>query len=232
MEQETSGSAGLLAAIVDSSFDAIISQTLEGTVTSWNPAATKLFGYDAHEMAGESIRRLIPVDRQDEEDQAIRRIKAGEQVEPYETVRLHKNGNPIDVLLTVSPIRGPDGNIASASKIYRDYTSQKRAAEMLRQSEERLRQFVEQAPAAIAMFDRNMRYMGCSRCWLTLLGRDEQSVIGRSHYEVFREIPQRWKEVHQRGLAGEVVRAEEDPFVRADGRTQLLRWEVRPWLTG
>ena len=137
MEHETCGSMGLLAAIVNSSFDAIISKTLEGTVTSWNRAATDVFGYDPGEMIGESIRRLIPGDRQDEEDQVLGRIKAGERVEPYETVRLHKNGNPIDVLLTVSPIWDQDGKIVGASKIVRDFTSQKNAAETLRQSEER-----------------------------------------------------------------------------------------------
>ena len=233
MEQEASGSAGLLAAIVNSSFDAIISKTLEGTVTSWNPAATKLFGYDPGEMIGESIRRLIPAERQDEEDRILARIKAGERVESYETVRLHKNGHPIDVFLTSSAIRGPDGKIIGASKIVHDVTLQKRAraAESLRQSEEHFREFVEQAPASIAMFDRNMLYLACSRRWLTDRGRKERSIAGRSHYEVFPEIPERWKEVHRRGMAGEVVRAEEDPIVRADGRTQWLQWEMRPWLT-
>ncbi len=139
MEQEIAGSLGLLASIVNSSFDGIISQTLEGTVTSWNPAATKLFGYESSEIIGQSIRRLIPIDRKEEEDQNLAMIAAGERVESYETVRLHKNGSPIDVRLTVSPIWNPDGKIAGVSKIYRDYTSQKRAAESLRRSEARLR---------------------------------------------------------------------------------------------
>ena len=165
---------------------------------SWNPAATKLFGYDPCEMIGETIRRLIPAGRQDEEDQVVGRIKTGKRVKSCETVRLHKNGNPIDVRLTISPIWDPDGKIVGASKIYRDDTLQKRAAEMLRQSEERLRQFVEQAPAAIAMFDRNMRYIACSRRWLRDYWPDEVSLVGQSHYEEIPEIPESWKEVHRR----------------------------------
>ncbi len=233
MEQETSGSTGLLAAIVNSSFDAIISQTLEGAVTSWNPAATQLFGYDAHEMTGQSIRRLIPAGRQDEEDEVVRRIKAGERVESYETIRLHKNGDPVDVLLTVSPIQDRGGKIVGASKIMRDITEKKRAAELLRKKrEEVLRQFVEQSCAAVAMFDRDMRYMACSLRWLTEHGIEEQNLLGRSHYEVFPDVPDRWKAAHRRGMAGEVMCAEEDAFFRADGRTQWMRLWVRPWLTG
>jgi PAS domain S-box-containing protein len=101
----------------------------------------------------------------------------------------------------------------------------------LRESRERLQLFISYAPASLAMFDRGMRYMAVSRRWLddyALVGRD---VLGVSHYEIFPEIGQAWKDVHARGLAGEVVRAEEDRFDRADGTTLWLRWEVRPWHT-
>ncbi|HJW23630.1 MAG TPA: ATP-binding protein [Rhodocyclaceae bacterium] len=101
----------------------------------------------------------------------------------------------------------------------------------LRESEERLQLFIRYAPAALAMFNREMCYLAVSRRWVDdyLLG--EEDVIGRSHYEIFPDIPKRWREAHDRGLAGEVVRVDEDHFRRADGTIHWLRWEVRPWHT-
>ena len=114
---------------------------------------------------------------------------------------------------------------------------QKRTADLertnaaMRDSEERFRLFIEHAPAAIAMFDRNMRYLAASRSWMEnyqLTG----TILGQSHYDVFPEIFSRWKEVHRRGLAGEILRADEDRFVGADGSVQWITWDVRPWYSG
>lgn len=114
-----------LAAIIQSSDDAIISKTLESVVTSWNAAAERIFGYEAEEMIGESILKLIPEDRLDEEPTIIGRIKAGERVQHFETKRKTKDGRQIDVSLTISPVKDPLGNIIGVSKIARDITEKK-----------------------------------------------------------------------------------------------------------
>ena len=116
-----------LAAIVESSDDAIVSKDLNGIVLSWNRAAERMFGYTADEMIGRSIRTIVPNDRQAEEDDVIARIQRGERVDHFETIRRRKNGTLLPVSLTISPIRDPDGVVVGASKIARDITERKQA---------------------------------------------------------------------------------------------------------
>jgi PAS domain S-box-containing protein len=119
-----------LAAIVESSDDAIISKNLDGIITSWNAGAERLFGYSAQEVIGKSITILIPDDRQDEEPSILARLRKGERVEHFETIRRRKDGSLADISLTISPIRDNAGHIIGASKIARDITDRK-AAERL-----------------------------------------------------------------------------------------------------
>jgi PAS domain S-box-containing protein len=120
-----------LAAIVESSDDAIISKDLNGVIVSWNKGAQRLFGYAADEIIGKPVTTLMPPERRDEEPGILARIRQGERIEHYETVRQRKDGTLIDVSLTVSPVRDGSGRIVGASKIARDITEQKRAADAL-----------------------------------------------------------------------------------------------------
>src|SRR5258707_8707553 len=128
-----------LASIVESSDDAIVSKDLNGIIRTWNRGAERLFGYKAAEVIGRPITILIPPDRLDEEPGILARIRCGEPVDHYETVRRHKDGSLIDISLTVSPTRDATGAIVGASKIARDITERKRAEQALRQSTEALR---------------------------------------------------------------------------------------------
>ncbi|HJV26231.1 MAG TPA: PAS domain S-box protein [Aromatoleum sp.] len=127
------------------------------------------------------------------------------------------------------PIRSADGTVIGSVITARDVTEQRRAEEALQASEERLRLFIEHAPAALAMFDRHMRYLAASRRWRDDYRLGERPIVGVGHYEIFPDIPDRWRDIHRRALAGEVVRQDEDHFKRADGSDQWLRWEIRPW---
>jgi PAS domain S-box-containing protein len=131
-----------LAAIVESSEDAIVSKTLDGIILSWNAGAERLFGYAAHEAIGRSITLIIPPERQDEEHEILARIARGERVEHFETVRVAKEGRRIDISLTVSPVRDGAGRIVGASKVARDITDRKRAEEALREADRRKDQFI------------------------------------------------------------------------------------------
>jgi PAS domain S-box-containing protein len=121
--------AAFLAAIIESSQDAIVSKSLQGIITTWNKGAERLFGYSDAEAVGKHITMLIPEDRLDEEPAILARIHSGERVDHFETIRRRKDGTLLDISLTISPIRNSDGKIIGASKIARDISDRKRAAE-------------------------------------------------------------------------------------------------------
>jgi PAS domain S-box-containing protein len=149
-----------LAAIVESSDDAILSKTLEGIIISWNAGATRLFGFTAAEAIGQPIRILIPDDRQHEEDTILACIRRGERIEHFETVRRRKDGSLAEISLTVSPVRGEQGTIIGASKIARDISERKRHQEhqsllLLREMNHRVKNLFMVAASLITLSERS-----------------------------------------------------------------------------
>jgi PAS domain S-box-containing protein len=130
---------GLLASIVDSSEDAIISKTLEGIITSWNGGAERLFGYTAKEAIGQPISIIIPADRLGEETTILARLRQGVRIDHFDTTRVRKDGNKLEISLTISPVRDATGNVIGASKIARDISGRKRIERELYESEQRFR---------------------------------------------------------------------------------------------
>ena len=167
------------AAIVESSKDAIISKNLDGVIQSWNAGAERIFGYTESEAVGQPITILIPPESRYEENQILERLRAGGRIEYYETTRVTKAGEKVAVSLTISPIKDSAGRLVGFCKVAHDITEQKRAEEVLheanraldtqkavfRSQEELLKIFVKNVPAAVAMLDRDMRYLQVSDRW-------------------------------------------------------------------
>jgi len=142
---------GLLAAIVDSSEDAIVSKTLDGVITSWNHSAEQLFGYRESEVIGQHINLIIPDDRRGEETTILDDIRKGRPVEHFETIRMHKDGTQLEISLTISPIKDQAGNIIGASKVARDITAKKRTEKALRDTESQLRTLAESLESQVQL---------------------------------------------------------------------------------
>lgn len=195
--------AAFLAAIVESSDDAIVSKSLAGVITTWNRGAERLFGYTADEAIGRPITIVIPEDRLDEEPAILARIRAGERVDHFETVRRHKDGSLIDISLTISPIRDGSGKVIGASKIARNISERKRVAEhqelLLREMHHRVKNLFAitssiiglaaksaQTPADLASRMRD-QLMALSRAHeMTLPTLSHNDSVGDSHTTLFQ----------------------------------------------
>jgi len=173
LRQEAHRFASLLSAIVDSSDDAIVSKNLDGTITSWNKSAERLFGWTAQEVIGRSINVIIPTDRREEERMIIDHLKRGERVDHFETIRVRKDGTPLHVSLTISPVKDPTGRIVGASKVARDITERKRD-ELERQKFVTL---ADQCTEFIGMCDLEGRPFYMNRAALQLVGLESMEEV-------------------------------------------------------
>ena len=200
--KEAERTTGLLAAIVDSSDDAIISKNLDGVISSWNKSAERMFGYAADEAIGQHITLIIPPDRQQEEAMILERLKRGERVDHFETLRVRKDGTPLDISLTISPVRDGKGRAIGASKVARNITEQKRAEQALRESKERLRSFAEGLESEVRLRTRELERRNAEILDQSEQLRDLSNRLLRSQDDERRHIA---RELHD--SAGQILTA-------------------------
>jgi PAS domain S-box-containing protein len=219
---------GLLVAAVKD--HAIIMLDRDGNVVTWNGGAQRIKGYGADEIVGRNFACFYSAD-----DIAAGKPRAELRVAvergsfEEEGWRVRKDGSRFIAQVIITPIFDEAGAHIGFAKVTRDISERKQAEQKLAAQARLMALLMETAPAAIAVFDRSMRYLAASHRFRADYQVGDQSLIGLSHYEVFPEMPERWREIHRRCLAGATERCEEEPFPRHDGTTDWVRWEMTPW---
>ena len=207
-------------AVLENVTDAVAVVAKDGRFIYLNAASEQLTGRPPQEMLGKIIWEVFPPSSRSHLEQQSRQAMTTQKPVKFELLSITLPGW-LEVRIFPAP--------QNLTFFFRDITEEKKTLDQLHQSEDRLRFVIAHAPAAIAMFDSQMRYLMVSNRWILDYHLAGQNLLGRSHYEVFPEIPDRWKQIHQRCLAGTSAHCDADPFVRADGSTQWVRWEIQPW---
>ncbi|MBI2428042.1 MAG: PAS domain S-box protein [Ignavibacteriales bacterium] len=198
--------------------------------TYCNPGLFYLSGYSMQELRSSSTFRLVAEEHREYVKETYVRWKAEKRTDmSLEFLVQTRNGKKFWVEQHTHFEFDEQGRLKRATNFLRDIDERKRSEEKLQLSEQTMKLFVEFAPAAIAMFDRDMKYIASSKRFIADYHLTVETVVGYSHYEIFPEITDRWKEIHRRCLAGAIEKADEDPFPRADGSLDWIRWEIRPW---
>jgi PAS domain S-box-containing protein len=237
----------LLAAIVDSSDDAIVSKTLDGIITSWNRGAEKLFGYTAAEAIGQHILLIIPEERHAEEDDVLARLRRGERIDHFETERQTKDGRRVPISLTVSPLRDSHGNIIGASKVARDITERRVAQEALKRANEDLEERVRRRTAELVAANESLRIEMAERqkveqerlqllTHLVLAQEDERRRIARElHDQLGQQLTAlrlTLETLKSHAVAGTALRVQvetlEQLAQQLDQDVAFRVWELRP----
>lgn len=215
-----------LAAIVNSSNDAIIGKDLSSLVTSWNQGAEKMFGYSAREMIGQSITRLIPPDREQEETQIINRVKNGEIVDHFDTVRVAKDGHLTDIAVTVSPIKDTTGKIIGASKVARDIGERKQAEKALRRERDFISAVVDTVGSLVVVIDRQAGIIRFNRYCEQVTGYSFAEVQGRNLIDLLIMPEEQATTTHEfKNLcAGQFPNTFENHWVTKAGIPRMISW--------
>jgi len=220
-----------LRAIIENEPECVKLLAADGTLLDMNAAGLRLIEADTFtQVQSHCVYPLIVTEHRDAFRELTEAAMAGKsRTLEFEIIGLKGSRRWLET--HASPLRDATGKVLAALGITRDITERKHTEATLREREQQLRLFVQHSPAAIAMLDTDMRYLLVSNRWLSDYRLGDLDVIGRSHYEIFPDIPERWKEIHRRCLAGGIENSEADPFPREDGSVDWVRWEIRPWLT-
>jgi PAS domain S-box-containing protein len=215
----------LFSSAVESSNDAVVTISLDGTITGWNPAAARLFGYRAAEAVGKGIDLIFPADRIVEMHDLLRRIGQDETIEHYETVQLRKDGHPVEVSLSISPIKTPSGAIIGAFKIARDITESKRTQQALSQQLEERRRIFETSQDLILVTDRKGVLVQVSPSAENILGYAPEQMIGHSAIDfIHGDDLDNTREEMRAARRGQHTRNFDSRYVHRDGRIVTLSW--------
>jgi PAS domain S-box-containing protein len=215
----------LFSAVVESSNDAIITKTLDGTITGWNRAAERLFGYTAAEAGGNHIDIIVPPDRRAEVRKILDRVASGEAIEHYETLRLDKDRKVIEVSLGISPIRAADGKIVGASKTARDIGERKRTQQTLNQQIEERQRIFETSQDLILVTDTAGTFVQVSPSSLAILGYRPDEMIGRSAVQfIHPDDLDSTREEMRSARRGRQMRNFEARYIHKDGQAVMLNW--------
>ncbi len=200
---------------------------------NWSDGVETLFGLTPGTFGGTYeafLNYLHPEDRPEVAQALNYAIEAGTDYE-VESRICCPDGTIRWIASKGAVLRNPTGQAVGLTGTVMDITKRKQVELALERERQQLRQIITCAPVAMAMFDTEMRYLAYSQKWLTVQGLEEQSILNRSHYEVFLDLPEHWKQIHQRALAGEIIANPEDIWERADGSIVYLRWAIHPWYT-
>jgi PAS domain S-box-containing protein len=215
----------LYGAAVESSNDAIITTALDGTITGWNPAAERLFDYSAEAIMGKRIHLTVPPGREAEIEDLLRRVAHGERIEHFETTRQRKNGEPVQVLLSISPIKSSSGEIIGASRIVRDITESRRTEQALRQQIEERRRIFETSQDLILITDSTGVMVQVSPSAATILGYPPEEIVGRNAIEFLHpEDVENARREMRAARSRQYMRDVTGRFIHRDGRTVWLTW--------
>lgn len=214
--------------LVENSIDLICVHDLDGVIHSANRALVEAYGGQSEdELVGHNLADFLAPEYRDQLPRYLEEVRTRGRSQGY--MRVHDREGRERILEFHNTLRQEGVDEPLVRGTARDVTELRQAQESLREREEQLSVFVQHTPAAIAMFDREMRYLAVSDRWIEDYRLQDEDLIGRSHYEIFPEISDHWREIHRRCLAGEAEMCDEDPFPREDGTLDWVRWEIHPW---